>query len=281
MQTRETKITRFNKIQQEQTGTVYTGREEGGVIYTAAPHEVIQQAIVMGSELSVSIHSLPDWQSTFRLARKLKSVWQGEPEALEDAVKVFCEKANRPFEDFYITFLDVWDKVRFAEGEDVFEWAVGEAEREPLALNYCPTGNYRFVASLAWYLAQCTYPEPFWLPRERIAARLGTVPSTVTHIVNRLIKKDIIVCCNEEYSFRGKESKAKEYLFIAEPWASNLEARMRDEPRRDACDASSDPDEVGTAPDDTEGLEQFDNLLECIPEEDFVLDSDDEPFPWD
>ena len=136
MQTRGTKITRFNKIQQEQTGTVYTGREEGGVIYTAAPPEVIQQAIVMGSELSVSIHSLPDWQSTFRLARKLKSVWQGEPEALEDAVKVFCEKANRPFEDFYIAFLDVWDKVRFAEGDDVFKWAVHEAERAPIALDF-------------------------------------------------------------------------------------------------------------------------------------------------
>ena len=36
MQTRETKITRFNKIQQEQTGTVYTGGG-GGYIYSSTP----------------------------------------------------------------------------------------------------------------------------------------------------------------------------------------------------------------------------------------------------
>jgi hypothetical protein len=183
----------------------------------------------MASELSESIHSLPDWESSFRLARKLKAVWQGEPETLEDAVKVFCEKANRPFEDFYIAFLDVWDKVRFAEGEDVFEWAVSEAERSPLTLDYCPTGKCRFVASLAWYLAQCTYPEPFWLPRKQIAELLKSDASTVTRIVSPLTKKGVILCVNEDYSFRGKESKAKEYVFIAEPWASSLEARIPSE----------------------------------------------------
>jgi hypothetical protein len=148
---------------------------------------------------------------------------------MEDVVKVFCEKANRPFEDFYITFLDAWDKVRLAEGEDVFAWAVQEAERAPIPLDYCSTGKYLFVASLAWYLAQSNYPKPFWLPRKQIAELLKSDASTVTRIVNLLIKKGVILCVNEDYSFRGKESKAKEYVFLAEPWASSLEARLPSE----------------------------------------------------
>jgi hypothetical protein len=207
----------------------------------------------MASELSKSINSLPDWQSAFRLARKLKSVWQGEPEALGDAVKVFCEKANRPFEDFYIAFLDVWDKVRFSEGEDVIAWAAREAEAAPLELNYCPANNYRFVASLAWYLAQSTYPGPFWLPRKQIAELLRSDASTVTRIVNLLIKKGVILCVNEDYSFRGKESKAKEYVFSAEPWASGLEARMRAERIRDTCNTGSNQERALVGPNGPDG----------------------------
>ncbi len=215
MQTRGARTTRTNRFYQGQTGNYYTGEGVGGPGEPSP--EVVEQAVQQALDLAGTLKARPLWQASFVLARRLRCVWEGAPEVLEKAVNAFSEAAGYPAEECYLAFLDCWDKVRFREGDDVFAWAAQRAEAEPIQLDYCPTPKYGFVASMAWHLANYQYPEPFWLPRERLAEVLGTDTSTASRIVSRLVEKGVIVCVREDYSWLGGEARAKEYRFVATP----------------------------------------------------------------
>jgi hypothetical protein len=220
MQTRGTRTTSLIRIHQEEPGTQYTGEVGGGGGGCIMPSpEVVQEAVRLAVDLADTLGPQPVWRSSFVLARRLRCVWEGEPEAMEKAAHAFSERAGCPAEEFYLAFLDCWPKVKFREGEDIFAWAARRVEAEPIQLDYCPTPKYGLVASLAWYLGQYQHPETFWLPRERVAELLDTDPSTVSRIVSLLVKKGVIACVREDYNWLGNDTRAKEYLFVATPAA--------------------------------------------------------------
>jgi hypothetical protein len=162
----------------------------------------------------------PEWEVSFELARRLRSLSPTNPEQFEEAVRAFCERAGRPFEGFWYAFLDCWDKVRTAEGEDVFAWAAAEAERSPFPLTPCPGPMYETVASIAYHLSRHTAPGPFFLPLKRLAPLLkvkypktaSEYPMTVSRIISLLEKNGVIKCVDNNYSYVKR--KAKEYRFV-------------------------------------------------------------------
>ncbi|QDV39310.1 phage NrS-1 polymerase family protein [Tautonia plasticadhaerens] len=203
---------------QENSGTLYTGKGgEGGVQqFEPLTPDLEARAIELAVELAISHGNLPDWQSTFLLARRLRTITGGLGEPFERAVAAYCERAGRPVEEYWYAFLDCWPKVRTAEGDDIFAWAVREAAEHAFPLSNNPGQMYRIVASIAWHLSRHTDPEPFYLPRKRITALLGAKSEmTVSRIVSLLVKDGIIRCVNEEFSYTKR--KAKEYMFTGEP----------------------------------------------------------------
>ncbi|MEW4570100.1 hypothetical protein AB1L88_19720 [Tautonia sp. JC769] len=166
-------------------------------------------------ELADTHGNAPDWQASFRLARRLRTQSADTPEQFEGAVAAFCERTGREFEPFWYAVLDAWDKVKYAEGDDVFAWATEEAARSPYPVTPCPGPRYQMVASIAYHLSRHTAGEPFWLPRERLAALLGFKHGMdISRVVSLLEKNGVIECVDASYSYR--DGKAKEYVFIGD-----------------------------------------------------------------
>ncbi len=195
---------------QELTGNNNTGGGGVGVLYSDYEEESIQIALALAQTESKA----PDWQSSFQLARKLHSLSAQNPEQFEKAVVAFCQQAGKPFEEFWYAFLDCWQKVRFAEGDDIFSWASKQAQIDPYPLTYSLGVSYAKLAAVAYHLSRHTKEKPFWLPRERLAETLNVSAKTVSRIINLLEKKSIIRCVNSDYSYTAR--RAKEYLFTAE-----------------------------------------------------------------
>jgi len=204
---------RLNKNKQDYTGNSYTGekREKG---FTQISPEEEKRSVQMAIDLAEDEGKLPDWQATFNLARRLRSISESSPEPFKSAVAAYCEKADRPSEEFWYCFLLCWDKVRFAEDQDVFAWAVAEAASHPYVLANSQGEKYQMVASIAWHLACHAAPNPFWLPRERLAKLLSTYPNAITNIVRLLERDHIIECVKDSFSY--VEKRAKEYRFVAD-----------------------------------------------------------------
>jgi hypothetical protein len=153
----------------------------------------------MALELAHTQPSLPDWQATFLLARRFRRLDCDSPEPFEQAAAAYCERTDRPVEDFWLRFLVSWPRVRQAEGEDVFAWAAAEAERQPFAPARRTTRMYAAVASIAWHLAGHTGGR-FWLPRKRLAALLKTRPNTICDVVTLLVRDGLLRCVDPDYS---------------------------------------------------------------------------------
>jgi hypothetical protein len=170
----------------------------------------------MAVELAKCSHDQAHWQAAFDLARRLRSITNHNPEQFEHAVAEFCCITDREFEDFWLEFLVVWDRVRTAADEDVFAWAMKSAEKEPYAVNPCYCPIYGKMASIAWHLSRLRGQKPFWLPRPHLASLLNTNPMKISRLVELLQKGGVIRCVNSDYSYRkgaGGKGKAKEYIF--------------------------------------------------------------------
>lgn len=191
---------------QELTGNNNTGG--GGVVVVNSEHE--EKSIEIAVGLAQLESKTPAWQSSFRLARKLHGLTAQNPEQFEKAVRAFCLNAGKPFEEFWYAFLDCWPKVRCADGDDIFSWALAKAQTDPYPLMRPIGPSYATLASVAYHLSIHTDPKPFWLPRERLGEILNVDSTTVTRIVKLLERNAIIRCVNSDFSYVAH--RAKEYL---------------------------------------------------------------------
>jgi hypothetical protein len=179
---------------------------------------------------------LPDDKASFTLARKLRALGEAHPTVYEEAVRAFCEKTGRPFDEFWLSFGTRWDKVRYAEGEGAFNEAAAKAKSGPLLLSP-PWGKpYTFVASLAWYLSEQSESGTFFLPRKLVGGLLGVSAQSATRAVQLLEREKVIECVDDEYRY-GRDAKAKTYRFIGRPPAvvapvAGAEAGVSGEPSR-------------------------------------------------
>jgi hypothetical protein len=158
---------------------------------------------------------LVEWQRPFVLARKLKGLDAGGPEQYWEAANSFCCLTEDSFIDFWAEFNHAWHKIKFPEtGEDVLAWAFETALDDPLPIPDLlrpPDEVYDFLYSMAWHLACRTAPEPFFLPRKRIAEFLDCQAKTVTRIVQWLERNEVIQCVDEHYQWGGKKNRCKLY----------------------------------------------------------------------
>jgi hypothetical protein len=217
-----TRGTRSNqKIQSKQEGTGQATRpacrRSDQCLFPAQAEAAKRLAL----ELARSDGHLPNFQLTFKLARRLRTLGVDERKLFTETVAVFCEATNREFEEFWYDFLDCWPKVRLAEGDDVFAWAARCAKERPYTPTPCLGLRYAAVASIAWHLSQYAGQKPFWLPRERLAELLGISASQVSKIVKLLVAEGVVRCVSDAYSYT--EHKAKEYAFTGPPPPPNPE----------------------------------------------------------
>jgi hypothetical protein len=150
----------------------------------------------------------------FVLARKLRSsAGECTGQVFQKAVLAFCERAGQPAEEYWYAFQVCCDKVKLAEGEDVVEWAVHMAEKQPVVTAPTPLDTkYALVGSIAWHLAGFRRPKPFWFPTDRLAGLLAVNVRTIYRIILLLEKNGVIRCVNSDYSFT--KGKSREYAYI-------------------------------------------------------------------
>src|SRR5262249_37313605 len=142
-----------------------------------------ERAKQIAEELAPSHKTDHIFQAAFVLARKLKGISPGDPTRFEPAVAHFCELAGRSFDEFYISFLRIWNRVRQADGEDILAWAHAKAIREPYPLPVRLTPMAQIVCSMAWHLSVMQGNSPFFLPRPKLAELLDATPQTISNIV--------------------------------------------------------------------------------------------------
>ena len=182
---------------------------------TAKPIEEMQErsrAIVR--RLAHEKESAKQWQRPFILARRLRALGDAKPEDYRDAITLFCDETGTPFLDFFAEYLVAWDRVRFL---DPFDVAVEAARRQPVSMPIDPPlPQYGVLGSICVHLARETDPEPFVLPRKRIAKEFGCVPKTATNLVRWLEKKArLIRCVDESFQWKRKgEGRCKRYRLI-------------------------------------------------------------------
>jgi hypothetical protein len=156
----------------------------------------------------------------FLLARRLRQLGDVDPDGLRPVAVAFWKQTEEldgsemEFDEFWVAFLDCWDKVQFAEGEDPFSWAATQATENPLPANAraFPSSGCRAVASLAAHLYAYQQGEAFALPQGRIAEWLQCGQQAVSRILSLLVRRGVLEVADENY-VRGK--KAKEYRFIS------------------------------------------------------------------
>jgi putative DNA primase/helicase len=209
---RLTRGAKLRQSSQETTGGVrsciheHAGRRE---------EDLVEQGRGMAADLAAGLGRTPCWEASFALARRLRRLADDRPERFEPAVAEFCKLSGRDMDELWYAYLSCWTKVRMAEGDDVFAWAAKMAEDEPLQFNPALRPLFDRVGSIAWHLAGLTYPDPFWLPRERLAPLLNVSAMTVSNIISLLVKEGVLACVDADYSYAA--AKAKEYAFVGKP----------------------------------------------------------------
>jgi hypothetical protein len=153
------------------------------------------------------------WDVMFTLVRRLKL--RGEDwDYFGEVVKVFCEAADKPYDEYFNAFVRKYDKVETAEGETVLDWAANRAKAHPVTPKPCFTSSYQMVASIAYHLSNIQGEHPFWLPGDRIAEIMGTNKMNVSRIIQNLQSRGVIKCVNQDWEWRqGRKRKCKEYVY--------------------------------------------------------------------
>lgn len=212
--TRGAMINHSTRIKQEEAGIKHADADGGRHVVLEIEQEV--DSIRMAEDLADTNGSLPDWQASFTLARRLRCLREDHPELFRSAVEAFCRRSERDFTAFWYAYLAAWPKVMLAEGTDVFAWATGRADEHPIRPEPDFGKEYAKVASIAFHLADYRAGQPFWLPVERLAALLNVSAMTVSNILKLLRRNGVIADVNAgAYSYI--QHKAKEYLFTWVP----------------------------------------------------------------
>lgn len=208
--TRNNQITRNN---QEQPRSKHCTTASAVVI----PPLEDRQGISVGLALKLADErgNAKVYESSFDLARRLRTLSDDHPEQYEAAARAFCEKTGQDYEHFWYAFNASWPKVRMAEGDDILAWAFNMAKAEPYPLPLCLGPAHGHIASMAWHLSRHTNPEPFFLPVKRLKVLLDAKHlMVISNAIDLLKKANVIKCVNDNYCFRGKNRRAKEYRFI-------------------------------------------------------------------
>jgi len=186
----------------------------------------IREAEVAAVELAERID--PDtehWQMVFHFVRRLLAL-PGAREAEQsmlllalDAFVNTLESVGYPFgkdyiEEYYIDFLTLFDKVKYAEGEGPLEWAFKQAKVRPIVPEPSLGSDYQTVAGLAFYLQQLVGEEPILLPVQKIATLLGKTARHVSNLIHLLVRNGLLVVVDGDYRFT--EGRAKTYRFIGD-----------------------------------------------------------------
>jgi len=186
----------------------------------------IKEAEAAAVELAKRID--PDrehWKMVFQFVRRLLALpgaREAEQSMLRLALDAFVrtlDSVGYPFgkdymEEYYIDFITMFDKVKYAEGEGPLEWAFYQAKNRPIVPQPSLGSDYQTVAGLAFYLQQSVGEEPILLPVQKIATLIDKTARHVTNLIHLLVRNGFLVVVDGDYRFT--ESKAKTYRFIAD-----------------------------------------------------------------
>ena len=172
------------------------------------PVDVIRAVEALASEQD---KKMSDWHAIFDLARRLKS-FADQPFTLETAVRAYCSKSGRSFDETWIAVQAKWDLVRTPEGGGDWDWACGMARTHPLTFRPERGEKYELAASLAHYLSLLN-PQ-FALGVEKLGEFLGMSARTGTDVI-RLLLKDKVVEVAADADRRAR--KAREYRMVENP----------------------------------------------------------------
>jgi len=165
------------------------------------------------------------WQMIFHFVRRLLAL-PGAQEAEQsklllalDAFVNTLDSIGYPYgkdykQEYFIDFLTLFDKVKYAEGDGPLEWAFKEAKVRPIVPEPSLGSDYQTVAGLAFYLQQLMGEEPILLPVQKIGTLLGKTPRHVSNLIHLLVRNGFLVVVDGDYRFT--ESKAKTYRFVAD-----------------------------------------------------------------
>jgi hypothetical protein len=192
----------------------YTHASQGLAEVTS---DVREEAVQIAMELAETSSELPDWQVMFLLARKILSRLAGERnvdvEAFQESVLAFCERVGRSAEEYWECFQTCWSKVKLAEGEDLFQWALNMANKEPYMAPKTPLDRlFAQAASVMYHLGEFRKPKSFWITGTTLASLLKIEERRAYRLLDLLQTKEVIKCVNANYSF--KKHIAREFVFI-------------------------------------------------------------------
>jgi hypothetical protein len=162
----------------------------------------------------------PENYELFALARKL--VRAGDVLSCQPAVKEYAAKAGKPFDECWLEFLVCWPKVLLPDGADPLEWALGEAEREPvelpaelmgvLATHPLLVRLVQSIAGAARHLSRLMGDKPFLLPIEKLSALLGAPNLMAVSRAITLLEIHQMVKCVRAHDY--KAGRAKKYVWL-------------------------------------------------------------------
>lgn len=165
----------------------------------------------------------------FPLARWLRGRNYAQSCDCKVHVQLHCELNELPFDDFWVEFIEAWERVKYDDrGRDTFADAVDKArdckfQFPPGVIP--PSHLYVEVASIAFHLSGFTNGNPFLLPRRRVKDAIGaTEKSTASNIIKWLVRHGVIVCVDERHS--KKDGIAKKYIL-----GNGLPKTIQEKPR--------------------------------------------------
>jgi len=184
-------------------------------------------------------NGLMDWQYLFEYARCLKGglrtlevpIPDNEVSLLKPFVSVFVlavlnyDRAFDPdsfndYDDCFLQFVEKWDKVEYALGEDPFDKAVELARLYPVILPGERTGedSVVFVASVAFHLQRLRGSESIMLPTERIGRLFGRSGEAARKSGSRVLKmvRQAGLLIETKADWNHRRAEAKEYRFAME-----------------------------------------------------------------
>ncbi len=146
------------------------------------------------------------------LGWKLVRMWKGykdaQPEDFDPLVRLVADKFNRPFPDLENAVDFAWEFAQTADDGGVISNALDRAIEKPIKLDWKVRDRFRMAASIIYYISVEKHGEPFHIPAEWLADKLGLSDENkgdgVRKIIRRLIKHDLIKCVDATYIPRVK-----------------------------------------------------------------------------
>ena len=169
-----------------------------------------------------------EYQVMFRFARKIKAMPDMDSEHLNSpkvkkVIKIFCTKMAENYGqhvDFtdtnerWFEFVDAWDKIICAEGENILTMAFEQAKDGELYFEPERGEDFSLLGSVAYYLQVIQQEDPIFLPVGPLAEFMHRSKMHISRVIGMLVRYEIIADVDPDYSF--KNHKAKTYRFVFE-----------------------------------------------------------------